>query len=62
MVKVAQNDPMWPKIADIVPDNLDNPKWSKDLVSNFWLKKWVILSESNMPPPFCKTCARHPLQ
>ena len=26
------------------------------------LKKWVILSESNMPPPFCKTCARHPLQ
>ena len=49
MVKVAQNDPMWSKIADIVPDNLDNPALGHPVVYSLSavlkLKKWVILSK-----------------
>ena len=68
----------------MVPDNLDDPKWSKDLISQncpqisgrtffwdslcfivkvlwcwSWRSGWYL---ANMPPPFCKTGGRHPLQ
>ena len=41
--KVVQSGPKYPKLAKTVNDNLDGPKWSKNIVSQLFPKNSTIL-------------------